>query len=212
MAASIKLDLSKITEVKLALGGTPKAVERVLYRAINKTLTTVNSAAATEASSYYNIAQKNVKLDFTVSKAFLADLHGRWQSTSRPKSLTSFTGTRQTAKGVSVKILKEGQRIVLRHAFIATPKHISAAVREQGGGQQVFWRAYSGQRRPVKKNVKYGKLPETPYRYKIHRLTGPRMTDHLGAPEVVEKLITIGGERYLIVVDQELNYELSKLY
>jgi len=194
----VEIDQGQLLKVKMMLAGVKKAAPRVISRAMNKTLTGIQSKAAKEVSGEYNITQKQVKPDFTLSKASVARLAAGFYSTGRPRSLTSFSGTRQTKKGVSVKIKKNGPRKTLKHAFIATSRHVKQKARDAGRGKQVFWRARGDS----------GMLVS---RYPIHRLTGPRVEDHLGKPLVFERILRYGGERYKIVIDQELNYELSKL-
>lgn len=196
----IKIDQGQLMKVQALLAGTKGNVGAVFSRAINKTLTSTSSQAAKEVTAVYNIAQKNVKTNFTSLKATAARPSGQFRSKGGPKSLTSFTGTRAVVKGVSVKVLKTGSRKTLLHSFIATAK----------GSQQVFWREKIF-KRPLIKGFPYGRLPKKPYRYPVIVRKGPRIEDALGKPEVNKRLMTYANDRLAVVAEQELTYELSKL-
>ena len=206
----IEIDQRQLLKVKFMLAGVKNGAPKAMSRSMNKTLISIGSQAAKEVNSHYNITQKITKKDHSILKAHTMKLAAGFYSTGKPKRLTSFSGTRQTKKGVSVKIRRDRPRKLLKHAFIATPKHIKRSTKAEGRGKQVFRRRYKGPRKKVRVGFSYGRLP-VPYRYEIERLTGPRLQDHLGQPVVSERLVKFGGERFKVIIDQELNYELSKL-
>lgn len=195
----IKIDTSDFANVKKALYESPAAANRVISRSINKTLTSVNSKAAKLVADSYNLTQKRIKQDFSTIKSTVSNIRGVWSSTGEPIGLTSFKGTRPVKKGVSIKVMKNKPRTILKHAFIA----------RIGGKDNVFWRedVYG---RPQRPNFPYGVLPKH-YRLPIEIRKGPRIEDELSKDKTIGELQNHADERLQTIIDQETNFELSKL-
>ena len=196
----IELDKGDLLKVKTMLAGVANGAPRVITRAINKTLTNVQTKAAAEIGLDLNLPAKRIKQDFALDKANYSKLSGRFVSKGGPVGLASFTGTRQVKAGVSVKVHKSKPRTTLKHAFIATAKNAT----------NVFWRAYEGPRKKLRPGFSYGALPKI-YRMPVHRLTGPRVEDELAKPKVIDAVMAHADERFEYNLDHELEYELSKL-
>jgi len=197
----VEIDQAQLTEVKVLLAGVKNGAPKVLSRSINKTLTGTNSTAKKEIAKHYNLTQKKIGENIKIYKAAWTRLSGKLESKGKPLSLTSFRSTRQTAKGVSVLILVGTKRSIVKHAFLRTAK----------GSKQAFWRKDKPvQTAPFRKTFPYARLPKK-YRYPIVRLTGPRVEDEFAKPRTLNVVETYAGDRFEVVVDQELNYELSKL-
>lgn len=201
----IELNKADLTKINVLLSGVKNGAPRVISRAINKTSTGVVATAAKEIGKHYNLTQKRIKQDFKKQFATVANPRGAVIATGEPVSLTTFSGTRQVAKGVSAMVLKDKPRFTLKHAFIATAK----------GSKQVFWREYKGPRSTTlykkwKRSGKYATLPEE-YRYQIHIRKGPRIEDEYAKPRTQKAVIDYTDDRFKTVLDQELNFELSKL-
>lgn len=196
----VDIDIHAQGAKSLLLKGIPNAVNRAQVRGINKTLSGVRTDKSAEIRGEYNLTKKYVDGHIYVTKASFKDPRGRVDTRSRPVGLIDFTGTRQTKKGVSVKVKKIGNRIILHHAFIRTIKN----------ARNVFVREYKGKRAKPDPDVAYGRMPKA-YRLPIRRLTGPRLTDHLGKPAVIKKIEEKAGARYAKNVDHELSRELERL-
>lgn len=199
---AIKLNQADLANVRLVLSGVKNGAEKVITRSINKTLTGVASTTKKQIAVHYNLTQKKIGENLKTFKASFSNLSGSVQSKGKPLSLTSFGGTRQVLKGVNVKVLKEKPKTLLKHAFVQTAKNSS----------QVFWRKREGFASgiPSRKGFPYGRLPKK-YRYPMIRLTGPRVEDEFAKPRTIDAVTKYGGDRIVVVMEQELSFELSKL-
>jgi len=207
MAVEIsKFDLEALDRILI---GTKNGAVKVLVRSLNKTLTSVKSRAAKEVAADLNLPQKRIKKDFKIIKANFGNPSGSFTSKGKPVGLISFIGTRQTKAGVSVKVKKGNSRKIIRHAFIATAKNAS----------NVFQRPYEGERKKAQPGFVYGALPKK-YRFpvpsgggkgRIDRLTGPRIEDEMDKPHVIAAIMAHANERLNVILEQEVNFELSKL-
>ena len=186
----IELNKADVAKVNIMLGGVKNGAPKVLTRAINKTLTGTRSTAKKEIAKHYNLTQKRIDQDFTTNKANWSKLSGGVVAKGKPIGLLSFSGTRQTTKGVTGKILKEKPRYLIKSAFITRAGIAGSSTGEKPLG--VFRRA--------------GKK-----RYPIHRLTGPRVEDEFAKPRTYNAVTDYAQDRITTTMDQELNFELSKL-
>lgn len=194
-----EINQTDLLRLKAMLAQIPDASKRVRVRSVNKAMTQTVTYAAKEITKDLNVTQTRVKKDFRINKANFSDSSADITASGKPLGLTSFSGTRKTAKGVSVKIKKSQPRVVLKHAFISQVNNASNA----------FWREYPGPRK-TKRNFPYGILPRR-YRLPIKRLTGPRIEDEYSKPAIINGVLVYGGARLIVVMEQELSFELSKL-
>ena len=185
-SVSITIDKNDIARIKsdflLMEGEVPVA----LSRAINRTLTAVNTAGSVQVRKHYNLKASRVKKNFSVKKATKSYLNASWKSQGEPIGLINF-GARQNKKGVSVKVTASGSRETVNTAFIQVGKNKV---------QHVFWREKVG-------GVRVG-------RYDIERLTGPRIEDALAKDSVQKALQQTADETLKKRLDAEANYILSK--
>ena len=138
-----------------------------------------------------------------MNKMSVADMTADIACIGDPLPLISYSA-RGVRKGVSVKVLKEGDRTIVRHAFIATMKSTHRGV---------FWR---------KSNVRGGtwkvgvpiKLPSfktgsglKKYQLPIHELYGPRIPDVFDDPEIIDPVMAHASKRF----DDRLEYHTSRL-
>lgn len=197
----VEVNTVDFNNVSSMLSGIKNGAIKVQVRAINKTLAGVKTDVSTEIRSDLNIAKKYVDKNITTSKANFAKPSGSVVTKSKPIGLINFTGTRQTKKGVSVKVKKSGKRTILKHAFVAVIKN----------AKNVWWRKkISKETKKYKSDFPYAKLPKI-YRLPLQRLTGPRLTDRLAQASVIKSIEIKAGDRLIKNYDHELNYELSKL-
>lgn len=196
---TIKLDPKDEAKLKSLL--EIKAVgEKVIPRALNRTLSGVKTDASAEIRKDLNVKKSAVDQTFRMEKATPSRWTASIESTGAPLALIDFIGTRQTVNGVSVQIKKNHSRKVVSGAFI-----ISA-----GNHQGVFWRDWHGARKTKKSAIHYGALPRK-YRFPMSERFGPRVPDILGNESVMEKVLTKSADRLHKSIEHELNFELSKL-
>ncbi len=194
----LKIDLEGIGAVDSLLLNISKSVVKVQVRAMNKTMTGIKTDTARIVAKDINLTQKRIKKDLRVRKANYSRPVANIVAIGRPVGLASFKGTRQTAKGLSVKVKRK--RSIIRHAFLAEAK----------GGRQAFWRKYKGPRKPMRKGFPYGALPR---KYRIgqglKRLAGPRVPDIVS--DNIDKIRRLAGDRMAKNMDHEMTRELKRL-
>ena len=198
---TIKINAEDMAKVKKSLAGVPGAVERVCMRAINDGLAGMKTDASSEIRAEINLTKSVVDATFKTVKASTTSLSGVFASTGKPVPLIEY-GARQTQQGVSVQVKRGNPRSVVVGAFIATMK---------SGHKGVFWREWhQAIRKPVNRNIPYGKLPKQ-YRLPIAQRFGPRVPDILSNEPVMAAVLKKADERMHTNIDREINYELSKL-
>jgi len=185
-AAFIKISSEDIARIKHDFKLMNDEVPVGLSRAINRTLTAVNTEGSNQVRKIYNLKVARIKRDFTIRKSTRRDLSGFWRAVGEPVGLIQF-GARQNRKGVSVKVEAAASRTTINHAFIQVG---------QNGGEHVFWREKRG-----------GKMVP---RYDILRREGPRIEDALSKPKVQKALQKKADETLQKRLDAEANYILSK--
>lgn len=194
MSVSVTINREDIARIKSYFLLMGKEVPLATSRAINRTLTAVNTEASIQVRKVYNLTATRIKKNFKTSKATMNNLNAAWRSKGRPVGLLQF-GARQTKKGVSVKVMASSARTVVYGAFIQIPK-MTLTGRAIMTGPQVFWREKKG-----------GQLVD---RYNIHRLEGPRIEDALAKPDVQKALQKTADDTLSKRLDAEANYILSR--
>lgn len=207
----ININPAQIREIEAMFAGIKNGSKRVLTRAVNKTLTGVKTDMVDEAYQDLNVTKKIIRDAIRINRAAWTKLTGKASRTGKPLALAKFSGTRQTKKGVSAKVLRAGARSILKHAFIAKMKsgHIGVFWREEQVGtatrkwtpEQAAW---------------FGTLPRTPkgiggLRTHIQELSGPRVEDILSSPDHWRVIEAKAGDRFVKNMEHEVNFELSRL-
>jgi len=185
-AAFIKISSEDIARIKHDFKLMNDEVPVGLSRAINRTLTAVNTEGSNQVRKTYNLKVARIKRDFTIRKSTCRNLNGFWRAAGKPVGLIRF-GARQNRNGVSIKVETGSTRKTIRHAFIQVG---------QNGSEHVFWREKRG-----------GKMVP---RYDILRREGPRIEDALTKPKVQKALQQKVDETLQKRLDAEANYILSK--
>ena len=211
---SIDINPAQIREVEATFAGIENAAKKVLTRAINKTLTGARTDMVNEAAVVLNMTKTEIRAAVMTNRASWNKITGKVWRTGSPIPLSKFRGTRQTQKGVSVKIKNDGARTILKHAFIATMN---------SGHVGVFWRVAdevgAATRKWSAEQIKwFGTLPRYykktgmgRYRLQINELTGPRVEDILSDMNVFKKIEDSANARLQKNLDAEINFELSRL-
>jgi len=205
--AQLQIDINpaQIREVEAMFAGIGNSATKVLTRAINKTLTGVRTDMTDEAYQELNTTKTVIRSAVKINRATWSDISGKCFRAGKPLSLSKFTGTAQRAKGVSVKVLRSGNRTILGHAFIATMR---------SGHVGVFWRKTdkvgTGTKSLLADKSDYGRLPEH-LRLPIKELYGPRVEDILAKAGRWKNVEDKANARLLKNMEQEIAYELSRL-
>jgi len=115
----VKFDEEKLRQIQRLLRAVPQELPGVMSRAINRTATSVKTEIARRISAKVKITQAAVKRSLLIRKA----TRRRWVATisvgHKRIPLIHF-GARQTKKGVSYRIEKQGPRKSIKSAFIQT--------------------------------------------------------------------------------------------
>jgi hypothetical protein len=93
--------------------------DQALTRSINRTLVGVRTAVSRETRSVLNLRARDVEKVLSVRRARAGEPVGEVVVAAKAAPLIAF-GARQTTRGVSVKVRRQGSRTVLRRSFIAT--------------------------------------------------------------------------------------------
>lgn len=215
---TLKLNQIDVDAVKAMLGECKTVPEKVISRALNKTLTGIKTDASTEIRAILNAKKSDVDDTFKVTNSSVADMSCKFVSTGKPLPLMTF-GARQTTKGVSVQVKKTVARSVVAGSFLATMK---------SGHQGVFWRkwhekgvsksGFESQANRVgyfwsvkaQRFVPMALLPQS-FRLPIKELFSSRVPDVLSDPPVLDVVIAKANERLVTNLDREVNYELSRM-
>ncbi len=208
---NIKMNTDDVSRVKTMLADIKGAPERVMSRAINKTLTGVKTDASTAVREIITAKKSAVDATFKSSKATVAKISASLQSTGKPLPLIEYAA-RQTMKGVSVQVKKLKPRTVLKGAFITTVRSSQQAAAGSSGHTGVFWRTWHDKPANSKgklRKIPYAKLPKK-YRLPVEQKFGPRVPDILGDMPVMAVVLKKADERMHTNMERELNYELLK--
>ena len=179
---SISLD-TKATRRDLArLSG--RNMEKAIASALNRTIKSVAAEGNRQIREELNLQTPALRKRLKVGKARTGDLTARFTVFAKPSPLTDFRGTRQTARGVSVKIKTKGARKTIRGAFLVRFKsgRFTAVTRRTIGGKRV------------------GRLP-------VDQLFSTSAVGALGKPRVLVALEAHARKRYAI----ELAHEIKRL-
>jgi len=201
----IHVDQNDLNQIKTMLSGIKNAVPRVTQRAVNRTLTGVRTDSTNEVAKVVALKKKVIRVSIKVTKlgrnggAAYVRCHGK------RLPLMAF-GARElkSGKGVTVKVLKNSPRSLIKHAFITKMK---------SGHEGVFWRknVHGWKRSNIKRPKKqYAKMPKK-YRLPMEELFSFAVPDVMGHGPTMAEIMRLAGIRLKKEVDQALNYELSKL-
>jgi len=197
----IELNQDQMRDIEEMFKDFPGGAMKAVCRGINRTLSVGKTTAAAEIGQRLNVTQTRIKQDMKISNAYPANPVGRIDAVGNPVSLTTFTGTRKTLKGVSVNVLTTTPRVILKHAFMNLANN----------AMQVFWRVYKpAVRRPKNPLIKYGNNLPDKYRYEIEIRKGPRIEDIYARPEVYGAVLAKVNTYMMERLDHEANYLLSQ--
>jgi len=155
----IRYDNDKIKRLERELAGFPRnSLPKVMSRSLNRTATEARTKVSRVFSQKLGLKVKDIRERVTLLRASYSKWMSAVKISRRRIPLIGFSA-RQTKKGVTYK--KEGERILIRHAFKATMK---------SGHTGIFKRKFSG------------RLP-------ISELRGPSLAQvFVGAPEAADAI------------------------
>jgi hypothetical protein len=217
---NITMDQAQIANINLMMGDIKNGVPKVMVRAINATLTGVQSDAVKAIAVDLNLTQERIRQDFYINKATWEYISGSVVAKGKPVNLASFQGTTENRSdfngGVSVKIKKSGTRQKFKHAFIwtrgaggFTVNPISGGISENSASTMFErqWHDYHTFRSYMSPWKKFG--PK--YRLPLETMTGPRIEDEFAKDRVIKSVEIEAKGRIDANMAHELDYELSKL-
>ena len=115
---TIRFDDDKIKKLERELRNFPRALPKVMSRALTRTATSARTQISRSLASRIGIKIKDVRTRLTLTKATYSNWRSRVGISGRRFGLIKFAA-RQTKKGVTYR--KGGRsRVLIRHAFIAT--------------------------------------------------------------------------------------------
>lgn len=189
--SDISVDSSEVRELERVFRTTaPKELKKSMRRALSRTRTGSRAEASKTVREKYNIQARRLKRDVVFTRPNYNNFSFRLIGRKKPIGLLSFRGKsgppRQTKAGVTVAV-EQGQRKLIRHAFIA---------RGASGNAQVSTRY-------LRSGKKSGRLP-------IRSLKGPSASDMVVGSDVVERLTGYAQERFLDELNRNLRYFLGR--
>lgn len=209
----IGVEVSKkdIQFVKIWLATMKADYPKIMTRALNKSLTGARFDFVTITREFANLKSKFIRDTAKLNKANWSKLSASLVAKSDSVPLLHY-GAKQKGKGVSVNVLIDHPRTLIRHAFIATMK---------SGHKGVFWRKdvrWRGLPSAISKKTRpeFARLPKTKeaqkYRLPIEELWGPSIEALWEErPTKMNELSDKAGDRLQKNFLHELDFAISKL-
>lgn len=182
---TVKVDEQLLNDVRNRLGDlSSKKANIVIYRSLNRAMTTVAARVSQEVRKDYNIKAGDIKATLEKTRATRTNLAAIVKSKGEPVPLDRFKLTPRKAqpkrkKPIKVGVKKDGMKEIL-HAFVADIN-----------GIKVF------------KRKGKSRLP-------IKRLFGPSIPQMIGNEEVRLKINKAGQEMFYKRLDHEIEQILNK--
>ena len=197
---TVHVDQQSLLSMRTVLYGLTDAIPKITQMAVNKTLTGVRTDATNEVSKVVTPKKTTIRNAIAVKKMSVADASAYVRCAGRALGLIHFAA-RQTKKGVTVQVLRSEGRKLVKHAFIAAMK---------SGHKGVFWRQWSGVRKPYNPRKAYGRMPAS-YRLPITELKSLAVPEVLGHPPTMAAVLKLAQPRLDKNMDDALNYYIGKV-
>ena len=179
-------DMEEVRELLKGLRSTE--IDKVLTSTINTTMTGVVTDGTKILYDHYALPSAVIKASWSINRYNYAFPSGRVFCQGEFIRLKEF-GAKKVKAGVSVKILREGSRETVAHAFFTTLGYKK--------GEQVYRRKWKTVgKRPIRSTGFYRNLPFE-YRFPVKALYGPRIQDYLGDPPRFNVLQDKAGDRLI---------------
>lgn len=193
-----------LREVERMMSGIKNGYATVVSGAINETLKGTRTDTKAEIRKDVTVKAKAITKTIKLNRANRHRVFGALRSKGGFVPLIDYT-TRQTKKGVSVKVRKNGRWTLYPSAFITTMKsgHKGVFSREKPP-----YRTQASNKLPWKRfglfeGHAYGRLP-------IKQLFGPRVPGIFGKDSVMNPVLKKAGDRIHKELDRRLRFEMSK--
>lgn len=208
---NLSMDASDLERAQIYLRGIKGALPKVMERSLNKAIRGVRTDTSKEIRREVTAKAKHVNRTFKIYKASAKKgiLAAALESTGKRLPMIAYQA-RQTKRGVSVKINRQGGRHLIPHAFIATMP---------SGHTGVFQREIRHQDRgrfgtiPVqadkREDKQFAKMPRK-YQLPITELYSPSVPQVFKRPEVMRSIERKGQVRLKKAFEQELRFALLK--
>jgi hypothetical protein len=204
---SVRIDPKDMAEVQKSLSRlSGDEVKKAMSRGINRTLTGVRTDGTDILARRYALKKSDIMYSWKIRKGAFRDPHGVVSTTGVFLRLKLF-GARQTKTGVSVKVLRQGSRKVIKHAYIGTAKKNQKFEQVYRRKWDIEWPA--SHKKPVNRKIAYAKLP-LEYRFPVEALYGPRIQDYLARENIMTELRKKSGERLIKNIEHEVDYLMSQ--
>ena len=182
-----------LKETQRAYATAARTIARAEARAVRRVGVTIRAEQTREITKTINLRAGAVRDEVVVKSQPTADKpRVVFEVKSKGIPLASFLGTRQTKKGVSVKVLKGGPRALLRAAF---------GVEKFGGN--FFGRAAQGAGKARYGKPHVGRLP-------IKKLYGPNILSQYVKDAIQKVGVQVWETRLPVELERETNYALKQ--
>jgi len=207
---TVVIDKAGMAEVERTLSILKLGSAEAIRFATNDVMAGIKTEASRLVREQVTLQAKIVSQHFIINKMFPSNMTADITCTGKPVPLIHYAA-KQTIKGVTLKVEKDGTRKRLDHAFIATMK---------SGHTGVFWRE---DRRRGSGKLKPGKQIKIPspkkrsgeqilnkehnFQLGIRELYGPRVPDVFDDPDVMNPTLQHADERF----SDRLEYHTGRL-
>ncbi len=202
MAFEITIDDSDLRRLRKELAGIPGGVERVLARAINKTLVFARTRVVNQIAGQLTLRKRDIKnRNIDVRRASFSRPFARLRISGRRVPLIDFRA-KQTRRGVSYSILRGQGRKTLQDAFITRTSSGHEGVFVRTGPLRLSRRLATRTNRS--KGRKKGMSHMTRPRLPISERFGPSV------PRVLQGIREFASGRMRDVFGERLSMELGR--
>ena len=202
----IEMNAQDILKVKVMLAGVKNGAQKVLKRAVDKTMGTIKTTVSREARKELNVYKRDLDKNIGVRKYDYAKAAGAVTIIGAALPIRDFKPV-QVSTGVQVRIKKKGAAKTIKGAFIATMKAGNKGVTHTG----VFWREWHGSRKPIGKRKLPFKKFDPKYRLQIHELFTTSLPEAVGNNLPMAAILSDASVNLHKNIEHQLDYELSKL-
>jgi hypothetical protein len=198
---AINIKKEDLEKVKKTLIGVKKGYEKVIVRALNKTITGVETDSVREVSKIITPAKKYIRKTFRLKKANYTTLKAAVRSRNKGIPLIHYKAKQTIKGGVTAQIYQGGKRDAYPFCFITTMK---------SGHKGVFSRAKPPYKTHRSKKSPWKQFKEK-YRLPIKEKFGPMVPDVMAKDKVMKPILKKAGDRLTKEIGVSLNFELSRL-
>jgi hypothetical protein len=205
MAMNIDIDRSDLLRVKATMAAIGKSANPVMARAINKTVTNSQTFAVQEIYNVLNLTKTRIRKDFKKTRAYASKVSASLIAKGKKIGIIQY-GARTLKSGlVRVRIFRNQGLETFRHVFFAIMPS-----GHEGYFERRHW--FGG---PAKMSIEQyrmfmWKFPRN-IRLPIDEVEGPAIEDIYGNDRTLKPTLRFAGQRLVVNIKSQLDYEWSKL-